>query len=54
MQNFFENILEVLYGKIKTQSKTDAESIRELEEINNKFIEIDDRLNVLLGNTLVN
>jgi hypothetical protein len=39
---------------IELETKTDAESILELEEINNKFEELDDRLNVLLGNTLVN
>ena len=39
---------------IELETKTDAESILELEDINNKFKELDDRLNVLLGNILVN
>jgi len=40
--------------EIKTQSKTDAEPIREMNEINQQFELLNDRLNVLLGNTLVN
>ena len=39
---------------IEFESKTDAESLRELEEINNQFELLTDRLNVLLGNILVN
>ena len=39
---------------IELETKTDAESVRELQIINNKFEELDDRLNVLLGNILVN
>ncbi len=37
---------------IELETKTDAESILELEEINNKFEELYDRLNVLLGNKI--
>jgi hypothetical protein len=39
---------------IDLEGKTDAESIREMQIINEKFEELDDRLNVLLGNILVN
>lgn len=39
---------------IELEGKSDAESVRELEEINNQFELLTDRLNVLLGNTLVN
>jgi len=39
---------------IELEAKTDAESVRKLEEINNQFELLTDRLNVLLGNTLVN
>ena len=40
--------------EIKTQSKTDAELIREMNEINQQFELLNDRLNVLLWNSLVN
>ena len=40
--------------EIKTQSKTDAEPIREMNEINQQFELLNDRLNVLLWNSLVN
>jgi len=39
---------------IELEDKTDEESIRELEEINNQFELLNVRLNVLLGNILVN
>ena len=39
---------------IELEVKTDQESIRELKEINSKFGELTDRLNIVLGNTLVN
>jgi hypothetical protein len=39
---------------IELENKTDADSVRELQIINNKFEELTARLNVLLGNTLVN
>jgi hypothetical protein len=39
---------------IEIETKTDADSLRELQRINKKFEELTDRLNVLLGNTLVN
>lgn len=34
---------------IELEAKTDAESVREMQSINEKFEELDDRLNVLLG-----
>ena len=39
---------------IELEDKTDEESIRELNEINQQFELLNDRLNVLLGNILVN
>lgn len=39
---------------IELEEKTDGESLRELEEINLKFEILTDRLNVLLGTTLIN
>ena len=39
---------------IELEEQTDVESVRELKFINEKFEELDDRLNALLGNTLVN
>jgi len=39
---------------IELENKTDADSVREIHIINRKFEELDDRLNILLGNTLVN
>lgn len=39
---------------IELEDKTDADSVREMQQINEKFEELDDRLNVVLGNTLVN
>lgn len=39
---------------IELETKTDDESLREMQIIKEKFDELDDRLNVLLGNTSVN
>lgn len=39
---------------IDLETKTDAESEREMQRLNEKFEELDDRLNVVLGNILVN
>lgn len=39
---------------IDLEEKTDADSVSEMQIINEKFAELDDHLNVLLGNTLVN
>lgn len=39
---------------IELENKTDADSLSEMQRINEKFEELDDRLNVLLGNILVN
>ena len=39
---------------IELENKADEESVSELQMINKKFEELDDRLNVLLGSTLVN
>lgn len=39
---------------IELEVKTDDDSVREMQMINEKFEELDDRLNVLLGNILVN
>ncbi len=38
---------------IELETKTDEDSLRELNEINNHFELLTDRLNVLLGNVLV-
>ena len=39
---------------IELENKTDADSVRKMKMIKEKFELLDDRLNVLLGNTLVN
>ena len=39
---------------IELENKTDADSVREMQMINEKFEELTDRLNVVLGNILVN
>lgn len=39
---------------IDLEEKTDVNSVREMQIINEKFEELDDRLNIVLGNTLVN
>lgn len=39
---------------IELEAKTDAASLSEMQRINEKFEELTDRLNVLLGNVLMN
>ena len=39
---------------IELETKNDDESLREMQIINDKFEELDERLNVVLGNILVN
>ncbi len=39
---------------IELENKTDVDSVRKMKMIKEKFELLDDRLNVLLGNTLVN
>lgn len=39
---------------IDLENKTNADSVSEMQKINEKFEELTDRLNVLLGNVLVN
>ncbi len=39
---------------IELETKTDDESLREMQIIKEKFDELDERLNVVLGNILVN
>ena len=39
---------------IELENKTDIDSVRKMKMIKEKFELLDDRLNVLLGNTLVN
>ncbi len=39
---------------IELEEKTDDDSVGEMQMISEKFEELDDRLNVMLGNTLVN
>jgi len=39
---------------IELEAKTDEDSLREMHMINEKFEELTDRLNVVLGNILVN
>ncbi len=39
---------------IELENKTDDDSVREMQLINDKFDELTDRLNVVLGNILVN
>ena len=46
--------MEQTQRSIELENKTDVDSVRELEEINNQFELLTDRLNVLLGNILVN
>jgi hypothetical protein len=41
-------------GSKKIEVKTDADSVLEMQRINEQFEELDNRLNVLLGNILVN
>ena len=54
---FLEIKFRVMYltnRYIELETKTDADSIREKEEINQEFEMLTDRLNVLLGIVLVN
>lgn len=46
--------MEQTQRAIELENKTDAESLSEMQMINEKFEELTDRLNVLLGNILVN
>ena len=46
--------MEQTQRAIELENKTDAESLREIEGINNQFGLLTDRLNVLLGNILIN
>ena len=46
--------MEQTQRSIELENKTDAESVNEMQRINEKFEELTDRLNVLLGNILVN
>lgn len=39
---------------IELENKTDEDSLREMQIINEKFAELDDRLNIVLGNVLIN
>lgn len=41
-------------GSKKIEVKTDADSVLEMQRINEQFEELDNRLNVVLGNILVN
>jgi hypothetical protein len=45
---------EQFAGFIELGTEADAESIREIDEVNSQFDLLTVRLNVLLGNTLVN
>ena len=46
--------MEQTQRAIELENKKDEDSLREMQMINQKFEELTDRLNVLLGNTLVN
>ena len=46
--------MEQTQRAIELENKTDAESLSDMQKINDKFEELTDRLNVLLGNILVN
>ena len=47
-------IMKLTKRYIELETKTDEESLREKNEINQEFELLTDRLNVLLGNILVN
>ena len=47
-------IMDLTKRYIELETKTDANSIREMDEVNQQFELLTDRLNVLLGNILVN
>ena len=56
-QEFFDikfTSMKLIKRYIELETKTDAESLCEMQRINEKFEELDDRLNILLGNILVN
>ena len=46
--------MEQTQRAIELENKTDEDSLSEMQRINEKFEELSDRLNILLGNTLVN
>ena len=46
--------MEQTQRAIELENKTDKDSLSEMQMINQKFEELTDRLNVLLGNILVN
>ena len=59
LMNSFLNSFDIKYTSMKLtkryielETKTDAESVREFQRINNKFEELDDRLKVLLENIM--
>ena len=47
-------VMDLTKRYIELETKTDSDSVRELNEINHQFELLTDRLNVLLGNILVN
>ena len=47
-------VMDLTKRYIELETKTDANSIREMDEVNQQFELLTDRLNVLLGNILVN
>ncbi len=56
-EEFFDikfTVMKLTKRAIELENKTDEESKRELEEIDSKFEELTIRLNILLGNTLIN
>ncbi len=56
-EEFFDikyTVMKLTKRYIELENKTDADSVRELEDINNQFELLTDRLNVLLGNKLLN
>jgi hypothetical protein len=56
-EEFFDikfTTMKLIKRYIELEIKTDAESLREKNEINQEFESLTDRLNVLLGNVLVN
>ena len=56
-EEFFDiklTVMKLTKRYIEIETKTDEESLREKNEINQEFELLTDRLNVLLGNILVN
>ena len=47
-------VMDLTKRYIELETKTDSDSVRELNEINHQFELLTDRLNILLGNILVN